>query len=454
MRQNLQFILVILFIFPAFLQAQMWEQLPAEPDGGGVTDIFFDQDLEILYVATGSFNWPNGEDGGIRRSLDDGNSWQNIFDAYTSRVIMQGPDGHLYASVWDYPADEGLYRSTDQGSTWQQLISVPSGNNIFSIAIKEGSPNIIFAGTRQGVYRSLDNGTSWAYTNDIIPSDAWVRGMAVGPDGTIAAATSYGTYTSADNGDTWDKVTGDGENEYAISVEFDQEPAKGDEMPTIYLVIGTTEGNIYITDSFTAFTVSTFIIALAAQKEVTRIRALRMASTLLPIYMLSMYAAGGGDFFYSLALLSGWTALLSGLPPNALISIFTGFVLTGTATVVAYMALYANLVTFGTTVFKLIFNFPTAIGEQPLANPLPSLFQNYPNPFKDQTRINFSLPEASQTHLALYDMAGNEIKVLAEETMQRGKHSILVNKDGLAPGIYYYRMNANNTIITKKLMIQ
>ena len=446
-------ILLVLFT-PLLSTAQMWEQLPTEPDGGGVTDICYDENLEIIFVATGSYNWPNGEDGGIRRSINDGLSWDNLFDAYTSRVVMIGPDNNLYASVWDYPSDEGLYRSSNQGSTWDLLVSVPSGNNIFSIAVKEGSPNIIFAGTRQGVYRSLDNGTSWAYTNDIIPSDAWVRGLAVGPDGTIAAATSYGCYTSSDDGDTWDKVTGDGENEYAISVEFDQEPAQGDEMPTTYLMIGTTEGNLYITDVFTAFTVSTFVVAMAAQKELTRIRALRIAATLLPIYMFSFYAATGGNFFYSLALLSGWTPMLAGLPANALISIFTSYIVTGSAIAVAYLALYGNLINLGTTIFKIIFNIPLAVGEQPIANNLPSLYQNIPNPFKDQTRINFELPESGPAQLILYDMAGNQVSVLADEVMNRGKHSILVEKQGLAPGMYYYRLSANNTVQAKKLIIQ
>jgi hypothetical protein len=455
MKTQLLSITIILVFITAISHAQMWEQLAGEPEGGGITDIYFDQESGDLFVATGSLNWPSGEDGGIRRSSNDGASWDNIFDAYTSRLIMKGPDGDLYASVWEYPQDEGLYRSSDNGSSWEQLVSVPSGNNIFSCAIKEGSPNIIFAGTRQGVYRSLDNGTTWTYANDIIPGDAWVRAIAVGPDGTIAAGTSYGLYVSSDNGDSWDKVTGDGASDYIISVEFDEEFASGDQNPIINLLFGSTDGDLFLATSIALFTVAVHVATLGA-KEMTRIRAHRVVN-MLPLFLVSMYAATTGNFFYALGAMASWQQFTTGLPPNPLISIFYSTVLIATvATIVVYVGMYGNSkgMASGSEMYKATFDLTTGIELQPYSDPFLKLFQNIPNPFKDQTRINFELMESGFASLSLLDLTGHEVRKLVNDNLTRGKHSILIEKEDLSPGIYFYRLHSNNKVQTKKLVIQ
>jgi hypothetical protein len=48
---------------------------------------------------------------------------------------------------------------------------------------------------------------------------------------------------------------------------------------------------------------------------------------------------------------------------------------------------------------------------------------------------------------------GRAVQQLVDEFKQAGKYNIQVNKNGLAPGIYYYRMNAMGQSITKKMTI-
>lgn len=446
---------LLIFVSTSLVFSQQWQQLAGEPEGGGVTDIYLQESTNTLFVATGSLNWPNGEYGGIRRSTDDGNTWLNLFDSYASRVIMEGPDGNLYASVWDYPSDEGLYRSTDNGDTWDLLVSVPSGNNIFSIAVKEGSPNIIYAGTRTGVYRSLDNGSNWSYINNGIPGDAWVRSMAVSPDGTIAAGTTYGLYVSSDNGDTWDKVTGDGENDNIISITFDTEPSKS-KTPVFNLLFGNDNGQVFITTSLVLFTVAYLCATIATSKEVTRVKAIRNPITFNPIYMISMYAALGGAFYIAISQLAIWQLFMSGLPSNALVSMFTASLLAGTTVLIMYVALYGNSKDekSGCEIYKATFDMTTAIETMPYASNNSTLFQNFPNPFKDQTRINFNLADNGFTSLKIFDLAGNEVKALIEENLKSGKHSINVSSSGLKAGIYYYVLRSKDIIETKKLVIQ
>jgi len=76
-----------------------------------------------------------------------------------------------------------------------------------------------------------------------------------------------------------------------------------------------------------------------------------------------------------------------------------------------------------------------------------SLSQNYPNPFNPTTEIVFGLPQQSDVRLAIYDVLGQEVRVLADGMLSAGTH--VATWDGLngagnsmASGIYFYRIEA------------
>ncbi|MCE7063863.1 T9SS type A sorting domain-containing protein [Dyadobacter sp. CY326] len=75
----------------------------------------------------------------------------------------------------------------------------------------------------------------------------------------------------------------------------------------------------------------------------------------------------------------------------------------------------------------------------------------YPNPFRQETTVEFTIPVAAQTSLALTDEYG---KVLREETKLReaGRQQIMINAENLPEGIYYYKIRINNEIKTIRLM--
>lgn len=81
------------------------------------------------------------------------------------------------------------------------------------------------------------------------------------------------------------------------------------------------------------------------------------------------------------------------------------------------------------------------------------LKQNYPNPFNPQTTIPFSLPVESDVRITIYDILGRRVTTLVNETLSAGNHEIQWNASQLASGIYIYRMQANNQVITKKLTV-
>jgi hypothetical protein len=330
---------------------------------------------------------------------------------------------------------------------------VPTGNNIFACAIKEGNPNIIYAGTGMGVYRSLDNGSTWAYTNAGLPTDKLVRSMAISPDGnTIAAGTVSGLYVSSDDGNSWDQVTGDGEGEIISSVMFDYDPTKGDKSE-ILLYFASEYGILYVTTILTLYTVAYFCAAISEGLGITRIMAHRHPVTYIPTYLASLYAAAGGAFFLAFANVAIWAALMNGLPPNPLVSTFTSYMIVSTAVIVMYLAMYGGNAN-GAKIYKSTKSIISDVAVQPFNEQGMELFQNIPNPFKGETRINFRLSESGNTTLKIFDMAGKEIKALLNSALDKGKHSINVSQEGLQAGIYYYVLESNNLIQTKKLVIQ
>ena len=81
------------------------------------------------------------------------------------------------------------------------------------------------------------------------------------------------------------------------------------------------------------------------------------------------------------------------------------------------------------------------------------LEQNYPNPFNPTTTIRFALPEQSFVRLSLYNVLGNEITVLVDDDMAPGEYDIVLDARNLSSGVYFYRIQTEGFIRTKKLMV-
>jgi len=90
---------------------------------------------------------------------------------------------------------------------------------------------------------------------------------------------------------------------------------------------------------------------------------------------------------------------------------------------------------------------------------LPSDLQflpNYPNPFSDQTTLEYVLPEPATVRLAVYDVLGRQVRVLIDEKQEAGRHT--VRWDGhdesgrrMASGMYLARLAVDGTTKVRKM---
>ena len=106
--------------------------------------------------------------------------------------------------------------------------------------------------------------------------------------------------------------------------------------------------------------------------------------------------------------------------------------------------------------FQFITNsVPTAINNRQ-GNNLPQRFyleQNYPNPFNPVTRIKYSVPEIGYITIKVYDLMGREVATIFDGVQQAGNYTAILDGSNLTSGIYFYRMEANGFMETKKLVL-
>jgi hypothetical protein len=210
--------------------------------------------------------WVYSAGGGVWRTdnaLSGQPNWQflsNSFGIQSGSAITLDPNdptgNTLYVGTGeanasgDSAAGVGMYKSTDGGDTWVGPIgaSVFNGRAIGSIAVKPGSPNVIYAATTRaqlgissvsggasslipgaatwGLYRSMDGGTSWTFLHNGTADPSLcdtvgeansggpcslrgVRRVALDPtDPNIVYAGVYqrGIWRSSDGGTTWTQI--------------------------------------------------------------------------------------------------------------------------------------------------------------------------------------------------------------------------------------------------------
>lgn len=96
---------------------------------------------------------------------------------------------------------------------------------------------------------------------------------------------------------------------------------------------------------------------------------------------------------------------------------------------------------------------PTAVRQvsnEPMAF---ELAQNYPNPFNPATMIRFALPDRQAVSLRVYNLLGEEVASLVNETLNAGEHTVEFNAKGLASGMYLYKLQAGSMTQTRRMML-
>jgi len=126
---------------------------------------------------------------------------------------------------------------------------------------------------------------------------------------------------------------------------------------------------------------------------------------------------------------------------------------TGTYVYAAYVGAFpAGAVASARVMFTKSAVAPAAVAEGALPAVL-TLHAVRPSPFAREATLRFDLPKTGPVRLAVYDVRGREVAVLAEGVLEAGRHEATLDGRGLAAGVYLARLAAGGRIQTQRLVL-
>ena len=177
-----------------------------------------------------------GYGDGVYRSLDGGQTWQNmglkesehigtiLVDPRDSKIIYVASQGPL----WSGGGERGLFKSTDGGETWEKILGGGEYTGVNEVVMDPTNPDILYASTHQrfrtvaalinggpesAIHKSTDAGATWRKLESGLPKEDMGKiGLAVSlQNPNVVYATielawrKGGFYRSEDGGESWEK---------------------------------------------------------------------------------------------------------------------------------------------------------------------------------------------------------------------------------------------------------
>lgn len=219
---------------PALYEGLRWRELGPFRGGRSSTATGVRGNPNLYYFGTVG--------GGVWRTQDAGQTWDNISDKYFGGsigavAVAESDPNVIYVGEGEQTlrnnvaSGAGLWRSTDAGATWKS-IGLQDSRHIARIRVHPKNADVLYVATlgnlwkpneMRGVFRSMDGGQSWKkilYINDkagaadlildpnnprIIYASTWnmtrnsYRMDSGGPDSKL--------WKSTDGGDTWENLS-------------------------------------------------------------------------------------------------------------------------------------------------------------------------------------------------------------------------------------------------------
>lgn len=372
-----------------------------------------------------------------------------------------------------------IFRSYNRGETWTQIATISLGSRAHSFYVSPLDTNLMVASMDASsgrIMRSTDHGATWSQTwtgnltsygmpLEMDPNNP--NNMVLGPDNSILLK-------STDFGATWNNLTA----QQFVS-PCDITINHGNSL-LMYLGDSSPSKLWKSTDGGVTWTTKNNV----GSSEIPMIGISQLDTT---IVFHTVWSGGsvyrstniGENFSVSSSTSSSWGCDISKDDPTAFL--FHTYSSSGSITLnsgtsytsvggigspnagVLYLEkgeVFAQGT--GSAVFKLgitynVTSTPVVITGITTGNgSIPTeyaLIQNYPNPFNPVTRIKYQLPEKGLVKLTVYDIRGVEVSTIVNGVQNAGTYDIEFNGSRLSSGVYYYKLETNGFVETKKMML-
>ena len=98
----------------------------------------------------------------------------------------------------------------------------------------------------------------------------------------------------------------------------------------------------------------------------------------------------------------------------------------------------------------------TNVGINVISSLIPEKFDlqnNYPNPFNPSTIIRFDVARSQNVKISVFDITGRLTETLVNEGLQPGSYEATFSGSNYSSGIYYYKMETKDYVMTKKMLL-
>ena len=201
-------------IFRSTDDGETWEQISAGLGDHCINGDFAMCGSGLMFVSSYS--------GGIYRSDDNGGSWEAV-EGFTSSLgftmLAVDSNDNIFAGSYS----NGVYRSTDYGETWQSISEGLDDIGISAMIVDDQDRLVVCTFSNDEVFISSTAGTSWerAQTG---PTGGSVTSFSEDDNGIIYAIVLWeDIFESSDGGATWELVCNDPFGDYLKSLAFNSE---------------------------------------------------------------------------------------------------------------------------------------------------------------------------------------------------------------------------------------
>jgi len=117
-----------------------------------------------------------------------------------------------------------------------------------------------------------------------------------------------------------------------------------------------------------------------------------------------------------------------------------------------------GVASIGDTLFTFRLVWPSAVEDETINPRTFTLYPNCPNPFNASTEIEYSLDTPGKVRLGVFNLLGQHVCTLVDESLPAGRHSVSWNgtdEDGVAvaSGVYFYRLALGDEARSQKMML-
>lgn len=372
----------------------------------------------------------------LYKSTDNGANWTDIANKFPKDVYhMYNYNNVIFAL--SATSGKSIYASSDGGENWSLKLSIPTvtGNGALIWLTSDGN-KLYAVSNRKSFYTSTDNGSNW--TETIINTTAGGNMTSFATAGNTLVSTILGTgaVVSTDGGQNW--IVKNPTNpalEITYVINFNESVYGISSGSGVYRF--NTASNSWQSVSNGLPDALSFQISKAFVKN---------GSTL---YLFTIgFLDSKISIFSSIDNGTSWQTINATGLDNLNAATSSSSVVFTTENMFIYdskndLASVYKMSLSPTSVDELLYRSPATF----------ELNQNYPNPFKSNTVIRFSLTRSNRVKLKLYNVFGKEIALLLDEEKTEGVYNVQCNLDYLTSGIYLYKLDVGQFSETKRMIL-